>query len=415
MTLPMAIPRSIPLAPRPFPDESIRSWIGRVAARYDLAPAELVARLRDGPGVHVSRLFSLDWREDAELDHLLAQAARLDEARIKALRLVVTDRPKPVLWHRTLLAWCPACACEDVVCYGEIYERAVWRLGCCAACPTHRLVLADVCPVCTFGRVGFQAVTGRQRLVCTLCKRPVDASPDTGQGSGILHRWGQSELPQCPDWTPLALALQTMLLGVAGGAAPTDPWRLGIPAHHVAVVVRDLAAALVWPAWLGQGSTHARDTIAAARDHAFTALQPQIAYQVLGTIASVFSAVAGGPQRRPLTGQIKGLAPSGAAVDLTWFIRRLPADEQRWLKARAKEWGPVLAQMVGDAVDTEEAARRRVIATREQARHDSAWLRRATVRYAQDARRRIAARTAKRKAVALKRKQASAMTNGPSG
>ncbi|MBA3897995.1 MAG: TniQ family protein, partial [Sphingomonadaceae bacterium] len=114
MTLPMALPRSLPLAPRPFPDESIRSWIGRVAARYDLAPAELVTRLRDGPGVHVSRLFPLDWQEDAELDHLLAQAARLDEARIRALRLVVTDRPKPALWHRTLLAWCPACACEDV-------------------------------------------------------------------------------------------------------------------------------------------------------------------------------------------------------------------------------------------------------------------------------------------------------------
>jgi hypothetical protein len=414
MTLPMAIPRSIPLAPRPFPDESIRSWIGRVAARYDLAPAELVARLRDGSGVHVSRLFSLDWRKDAELDHLLAQAARLDEARIRALRLVVTDRPKPALWHRTLLAWCPACAWEDVVRHGEIYERAIWRLGCCAVCPTHRLVLADACPACTFGRVGFQAVTGRQRLVCTLCKRPVDALPDTGRGGGILHRCGQSELLECPDWTHLALALQTVLLGVADGAASTDPWRLGIPANHLAVVVRDLAAALLWPAWLGLGSTHARDTIAVARDHAFAALQPQIAYEVLGTIASVFTAVAGGSQLRTLTGQIEGLAPSGAAVDPTWFIRRLPADEQRWLKARAKRWGPVLAEVVGDAVDIEDAARSRAIATREQARRDSAWLRHATVRYAAEARRRIAARTAKRKAVALKRKQASSMTNCPS-
>jgi TniQ protein len=186
MTLPGAVPRSLPLAPRPFADESIRSWIGRVAARYDLPSVELVARLRDGPGVHVLRLFSLDWRKDAEFDHLLAQAARLDEARIRALRLVMTDRPKkPALWHRTLLAWCPACACEDVVCHGEIYERAIWRLGCCAVCPTHRLVLADACPICTFGRVGFQAVTGRQRLVCTLCKRPVDASPDTGRGAAF--------------------------------------------------------------------------------------------------------------------------------------------------------------------------------------------------------------------------------------
>jgi hypothetical protein len=333
----MALPSSIPLAPRPFPDESIRSWIGRIAARYDLASPELVARLRHGTEVDVSRLSAVDWREDAELDHLLAQAARLDEARIRALRLAVIDCPKPAPWHRTLLAWCPACACEDVVRHGEIYERAGWRLGCCAACPTHRLVLADVCPVCTFGRVAFQAVTGRQRLVCTLCRRPVDASPDTGRGVGILHRWGQSELLQCSDWTHLALTLQTVLLGVAGGAASTDdPWRLGIPANHVAVVVRDLTAALLWPAWLGQGSTHARDTIAAARDHAFAALPPQIAYEVLGTIAAVFTAVAGGAQLKTLTDQIERLAPSGAAIDLMWFIRRLPVNERRWLKARAK-------------------------------------------------------------------------------
>jgi hypothetical protein len=404
----MALPNSIPLAPRPFPDESIRSWIGRVAARYDLAPAELVARLRDGIKADVSRLSTVDWREDAELDHVLAQAARLDGARIRALRLVVTDRPKPALWYRPLLAWCPACACEDVVRHGEVYERAAWRLGCCAACPAHRLLLADVCPVCIFGRVGLQAVAGRQRLVCTLCKRPVDVSPDTGRG------WGQSELVQRPDRTSLALALQMVLLGVAHGAASTDPWRLGIPADHVAVIVRDLAATLLWPGRLGLGSTHVGNTIAAARDHAFAALQPRVAYEVLGTIASVFAAVAGGSQMRTLTGQIEGVTPSGATVDLVWIVRTLPADEQRWLKARARGWGPVLAQVVGDAVDIEEAARSRAIATREQARRDSAWLRQATVRYAAEARRRIAARTAKRKAVALKRKQAFSMTNGPS-
>jgi hypothetical protein len=157
-----------------------------------------------------------------------------------------------------------------------------------------------------------------------------------------------------------------------------------------------------------------RITIAAARDHAFAALQPRIAYEVLGTIASVFTAVADGAQLRTLTGQIEELAPSGAALDLTWFIRRLPVDEQRWLKARAEGWGPILAQVVREAVDTEEAARRRAITTREQARRDNVWVRHATVRYGEDARRRIAARTAKRKALALKRKQVSSMLNGPS-
>ena len=61
-------------------------------------------------------------------------------------------------------------------------------------------------------------------------------------------------------------------------------------------------------------------------------------------------------------------------------------------------------------MDIKGATRRCGIATLEQARRDSARLRHATVRYTDDARRRIAARAAKRKAVALKRKQASAMT-----
>jgi hypothetical protein len=176
---------------------------------------------------------------------------------------------------------------------------------------------------------------------------------------GILHRWGQSEPVQCPDWTDLVLVLQTVLLDTAGGAASTDHWQLGIPANSsVAVVVRDLAAALLWPAWPGMGSTP-DDTIARTRDHALAALQPQTAYGVLGTVASVFTAVAGGSPLRMLTDQIEGAAPSGTAIDLTWVIRWLPADEQRWLKAKAKGWGPALAGVVGDAVDSAEASRRR--------------------------------------------------------
>ncbi len=112
--------------------------------------------------------------------------------------------------------------------------------------------------------------------------------------------------------------------------------------------------------------------------------------------------------------QIEGLGSSGEVVDLRGFIRRLPADEQQWLKAWARGWGPILARVVGDAVNIEEAGRRRAIATREQARRDGAWLRHATMKYANDARRRIAARAAEMQAAAVKRKQnqASSMVHG---
>src|SRR5664279_3358689 len=76
--------------------------------------------------------------------------------------------------------------------------------------------------------------------------------------------------------------------------------------------------------------------------------------------------------------------------------------------------GPILARVVGDAVDVaEEADRRRATATREQARRDKAWLRHASVKYANDARRRIAARAANRQAVVLKRKQDQASSVVP--
>ncbi len=214
------------------------------------------------------------------MEHLLARATHLDRARIRGLRLVVEDKPKPALWHRSLLAWCPTCACEDVARHGEIYERAVWHLGCCAACPTHRLVLADVCPACAYGRVGFQAVAGRQRLVCGLCKRPVDASPDHGRGTGIVvDPRSRFELAQCPEWTHLALALLAVLLGLTAGSASTGPWQFGVPASGTAVVMRDLAAAPLWPELFRLRSVYDKDTITVVRDHVFAILAPRIKYE----------------------------------------------------------------------------------------------------------------------------------------
>ena len=151
---------------------------------------------------------------------------------------------------------------------------------------------------------------------------------------------------------------------------------------------------------------YSKNANAVARDHVFAIMTPRAAYEVLGIIASVLTAVAGrAPLRRP-PGQIEALEPHGEAIDLKWFICRLPADAQRWLKTRARGWGPILARAVSNAVDVEEAGRRRAAAASEQVRwRDAAWLRQATMKYANDARQRIAARAAKRQAGALKRKQ----------
>lgn len=134
---------SIPVAPRPFADEAMRSWIGRVAARYDLEPEQLVWCLRGAraEGAHYSEFHEIHWRPDAELEYLLAQATRLDVTRIAELRIPIQGLPDPSGWHRQSRAWCPLCVNEDVRRYGETYERAVWQLGFCAVCSARRQTL----------------------------------------------------------------------------------------------------------------------------------------------------------------------------------------------------------------------------------------------------------------------------------
>ena len=91
--------------------------------------------------------------------------------------------------------------------------------------------------------------------------------------------------------------------------------------------------------------------------------------------------------------------PPGA-IDLAGFVRRLSVDEQRALRAAAADWGPTLAHAVEAAVQTERSDRRRAAAAVEYARQESAWIRRAAKRYVAEARQRIAARIARRRAAA---------------
>ena len=95
-----------------------------------------------------------------------------------------------------------------------------------------------------------------------------------------------------------------------------DPWRLGLSASRVTVVVRELAAALVWPEWIGLRPAHDKSAIATARDNVFAIVEPSTAYEVLGIIASVLTAVAGGSALRLCPAPIDGWGLSGAAIDL---------------------------------------------------------------------------------------------------
>jgi hypothetical protein len=75
----------LPIAPGPMPGEAVLSWVARIAARYDLSLSELMACLRGGVGVYSPRMAALDWKEDLELEGLLARAACLDRSEIRAM------------------------------------------------------------------------------------------------------------------------------------------------------------------------------------------------------------------------------------------------------------------------------------------------------------------------------------------
>jgi hypothetical protein len=371
----------LPLAPRPFPDESIRSWIGRIAARYDLESLELVARLRGSTDVDGSRVSALDWMVDAELETLLARAARLDRSQISALRVPVRDLPPLATWHRQVLAWCSACVREDIARYGETYERGIWRLGCCAACPTHSMLLEEIC-LCVYGRCRFRPVAGRLRLVCEVCRRPADALQDSlpGAEASVVRR---GEL-----LAGLALDLQADWLGAITGAAPTGPWQFNISASRFAAMVRDLAAAVLWPAWF-HCATAADESARPCSAHFFAGLDPRTGLTALGTIASVLAAAAGGSLSDRRFMVLAGRELRFVPAELVWFVQPLPADVRRWLRAAAQEWAPILAQNLGSALDIAQRRVRDAQLARDQAGRNAVGARDAAVK-------RIAARAGRR-------------------
>ncbi len=164
--------------------------MGRVAARYDLTADHLASHVLARRSIGIQRVEHLDHRADVELELALATTTQMTPDRIRALR-IAGDDGSASCWHRLTLAWCPECVRTDLADTGEVYERAVWRLGCCVTCPVHGIPLEDRCSRCMAGaRCRFRAIDGRLRLACTGCERLVDPAPhsavnDTSMGCSV--------------------------------------------------------------------------------------------------------------------------------------------------------------------------------------------------------------------------------------
>ncbi len=139
----------LPIAPRPHPGEAVSSWVRRIGARYDILADNLVEHVLDRPGRAVGVASTLDYRAAPDVEAALANATRISPAAVSNLR-IAGDDGRNSCWHRWALAWCPICIRADLADHGEIYERAIWRLGSCVVCPEHNVPLEDSCCRCPF-------------------------------------------------------------------------------------------------------------------------------------------------------------------------------------------------------------------------------------------------------------------------
>jgi hypothetical protein len=201
------VPARLPVAPRPFRDELLSSWVARVAARYGAEPLELMVYLAGQGGRDAGARQVDDVAPDMGLLRLWAKACRIDPARLRHRSLAsrYPDLPRDWFLNETVPV-CLACFDADVAVGRDAYLRADWRLAEQVVCQSHRTMLLDRCPACRGGlRFTFRMLNGLLRPFCRKCDAVL-----TGGG-------GETEDPLKADFAAGVLELQRQINGIVRG------------------------------------------------------------------------------------------------------------------------------------------------------------------------------------------------------
>jgi len=164
----------LPVAPRPFRDELLSSWMERVAGRYGLeVPGVTMHLIRQGGSAPDLRKID-DISPDRGLLRLWAGGCRIDSARLERLSLKSRYPERPQDWFfegaRGIVPACLACFDADLTAGCDAYIRAKWRLVEQVVCPAHIEMLRDRCPDCGCHlRISFRMRDGRLRPFCRKC------------------------------------------------------------------------------------------------------------------------------------------------------------------------------------------------------------------------------------------------------
>ncbi|MCX5357257.1 TniQ family protein [Streptomyces sp. NBC_00124] len=235
---------SLPISLRPLPGEALESWLGAYAQRLHATNSALL----DAIGLTGARTAQMAVRLAAHEADALHHATGISRPVLTAMtldpydRLAVTIHPdrrrlvRPPAWRFSAARtrYCPACLAQNAG-RGPVF----WRLPWAFACPTHHILLRDVCPDChrpphpwTARRLGPPAVgvctrdnltsrkdhTGRRPCGADLSRAPALPLPETG----------------------LVLPAQRHILTLLAGDARARPMALAELKQHYALAWRVL-------------------------------------------------------------------------------------------------------------------------------------------------------------------------------
>ncbi|MEP4011909.1 MAG: TniQ family protein [Sulfitobacter sp.] len=201
------VPARLPVAPRPFRDELLSSWVVRVAARYGAEPLEVMIYLAGQGGRDAGARQVDDVAPDMELLRLWAKACRIDPERLHRRSLPSRYPAQPRDWFLTeTVPTCIACFDADVAAGRDAYLRGHWRLAEQVVCQSHRTMLLDRCSAC-LGRLrpSFRMLNGLLRPFCRRCDAVL-----TGGG-------GEVEDPLKVDFAAEVLELQRQISRIVRG------------------------------------------------------------------------------------------------------------------------------------------------------------------------------------------------------
>lgn len=200
-----------PLVPKPYPEESISSWVMRFCGAYQCG----FKRLQELTGIRVA---GRDWDQGlaAELLYGLLRATGVRKSDfaygcVDKVLLEDIGLLKPRYWSDCpAYAWCPKCFDED----HEPYLRWQWRYRNYTHCKKHRTPLLDSCLAC-----GARYRTHRSLLIahsmsvhmenlgcCQGCSTPLGSKRRKqftslfGRGTSFRHKWPDAAYDEAIDF-----------------------------------------------------------------------------------------------------------------------------------------------------------------------------------------------------------------------